>query len=330
MLAIEAKRLTKVYNGVVVAVDHINIEVNEGEIFGFLGPNGAGKTTTIKMLSTLLKPTDGYVKVFGYDVVKEPDKVRRSIGIVFQDPALDEQLTGKENLDFHARVYGLSKEQRNERIKEVLELVGLKGKANELVKNYSGGMRRRLEIARGLMHYPKVLILDEPTLGLDVQTRRAIWDYILNLNKNEGITIFLTTHYMEEAEYLSDRIAIIDHGKIIVTDTPSNLRNLVGSDVITVGCNYHQRLRFELEKQSWVEKVLHHNGFLEVYVKGGEGKIPAIVKVAEELNVNINFINLRKPSLEDVYLHYTGRMIREEDVNAGERMRIMARRWLRK
>ncbi len=329
MFAIEAKKLTKVYNDTILAVDHICMEVEDGQIFGFLGPNGAGKTTTIKMLSTLLKPTDGYANVCGYNVVKESDKVRRCIGIVFQDPALDEQLTGRENLEFHARIYGLSKEDRNRRISEVLDLVGLESRANELVRNYSEGMRRRLEIARGLMHYPKVLFLDEPTLGLDVQARRAIWDYILNLNKNERITIFLTTHNMEEAEYLSDRIAIIDHGRIIVIDTPVNLRVLVGSDVITVACNDCQRLKLELENRDWVEKVLRHNSLLEVYAKGGEGKIPAIVRIAEEINVDVKSINLRKSSLEDIYLHYTGRMIREEEANTSDKMRIMARRRLR-
>ncbi|MCP8306737.1 MAG: ATP-binding cassette domain-containing protein [archaeon] len=329
MAAIIAKGLTKIYDNTIVAVDHVDLEVKEGEIFGFLGPNGAGKTTIIRMLSTLIKPTEGYAHVCDHDVVREPDEVRRCIGIVFQDPALDDQLTGKENLDFHARIYGLSRNEREKRIMEVLKLVRLEDKADELVKNYSGGMRRRLEIARGLMHYPKALFLDEPTLGLDVQTRRAIWDYILNLNKSKGITIFLTTHYMEEAEYLSDSIAIIDQGRIMVTDTPAHLRSLVGTDVITVGCNDHQRLKTELEKKDWVEKVLPHNGSLEVYVKGGEGKIAAVVKIAEDIDVNIESINLRRPNLEDVYLHYTGRSIREEG-NADGRMKMMARRRLRR
>jgi len=330
MLAVEARDLTKVYGGSLVAVDHVSMEVEEGEIFGFLGPNGAGKTTTIKMLSTLLKPTSGYARVSGHDVVKEPDKVRRSIGIVFQDPALDDQLTGRENLDFHARIYGLDRRERNTRIHEVLELVGLEGESDQLVKSYSGGMRRRLEIARGLMHYPKVLFLDEPTLGLDVQTRRAIWDYVLKLNRDEGVTIFLTTHYMEEAEYLSDRIAIIDRGRIMVVDSPENLRNMVGNDVITVGCRDCKRLRFRLEREDWIRKIIVHDDTLEAYVSEGEGKVPAIVRIAEEEGVSVDSISLRKPSLEDVYLHYTGRMIREVDVDSGERMRIMARRWLRR
>ena len=191
MAIIEARGLTKRFDGL-VAVDHIDLDVEEGEIFGFLGPNGAGKTTTIKMLTTLLKPSEGEAKVCGYDVVKQPDLVRKSIGVVFQEPALDDQLTGRENLDFHARLYGLNRREREERIEEVLKLVGLENRADELVKNYSGGMRRRLEIARGFIHHPRILFLDEPTLGLDVQTRRAIWSYIMELNKREGITIFLT------------------------------------------------------------------------------------------------------------------------------------------
>lgn len=323
MYVVDAKDLTKVFDHETLAVDNISVKVKKGEIFGFLGPNGAGKTTTIRMLSTLLKPTKGRASICGYDVVKEPGKVRRCIGIVFQDPALDEQLTGKENLDFHARIYGLSKKARDKRIIEVLELVGLEDRANELVKNYSGGMRRRLEIARGLMHYPEVLFLDEPTLGLDVQTRRAIWDYILKLNKDEGITIFLTTHYMEEAEKLSDRVAIIDNGKIMVLDKPSNLRSLVGSDVLTVGCGNCAKLESELKKEDWVEKIIHHDNLLEVYVKRGEGRIPALFKAAEKISEDIGFINLRKPSLEDIYLHFTGKIIREESADTSERMKIM-------
>jgi ABC-2 type transport system ATP-binding protein len=328
--SIKAYNLTKLYDNKILAVDHITMEVIKGEIFGFLGPNGAGKTTTIKMLSTLLKPTEGHAYVLGYDVVKESDEVRRCIGIVFQDPALDDQLTGRENLDFHARVYGLNKEERKSRIQEVLKLVGLEEEATHLVKTYSGGMRRRLEIARGLMHYPQVLFLDEPTLGLDVQTRRAIWNYILNLKKNEEMTIFLTTHNMEEAEYLSDRISIIDQGRLIVTDTPENLRDLIGKDVITIRCSDCQQLKSNLEEYSWIGKILDHHNLLEVYVRGGEGKIPAIVRVAEELEIDIESINLREPSLEDVYLHYTGKMMREEEFNASDRGKLNARRWLRR
>ncbi len=281
MAIIETRGLTKRFDGL-VAVDHIDLDVEEGEIFGFLGPNGAGKTTTIKMLTTLLKPSEGEAKVCGYDVVKQPDLVRKSIGVVFQEPALDDQLTGRENLDFHARLYGLNRREREERIEEVLKLVGLEDRADELVKNYSGGMRRRLEIARGFIHHPRILFLDEPTLGLDVQTRRAIWSYIMELNKREGITIFLTTHYLEEADKLSDRVAIIDNGKILAVDSPRKLKDMIGSDVIALRCSDPNRLKNILESVSWVRDVKRHGKELSIYVELGETKIPKIIRVAEE------------------------------------------------
>ena len=308
---IEARNLTRRFNGL-TAVDHVNLDVEEGEIFGFLGPNGAGKTTTIKMLTTLLRPSEGWARICGYDVVRQPDLVRRSIGVVFQEPALDDQLTGRENLDFHARLYGLSRREREERIEEVLRLVGLRDRADELVKSYSGGMRRRLELARGFVHHPKVLFLDEPTLGLDVQTRRAIWNYIMELNRREGITIFLTTHYLEEADKLSDRVAIIDRGKILAVDSPRNLKDRIGSDVISLTCSEPSRLGRILESASWVRGVKHHGGGLSIYVEIGEEKIPEIIRMAEENGIRISSITLREPSLEDVYLSFTGRSIREE------------------
>ena len=311
MAIIEAKGLTKVYDGL-TAVDHIDLEVEEGEIFGFLGPNGAGKTTTIKMLTTLLRPSEGWARICGYDVVKQPDLVRRSIGVVFQEPALDDQLTGRENLDFHARLYGLSKREREERIEEVLRLVGLSDRADELVKNYSGGMKRRLEIARGFVHHPKVLFLDEPTLGLDVQTRRAIWNYIVELNRREGVTIFLTTHYLEEADKLSDRVAIIDRGRILAVDSPRNLKDMVKSDVISLTCSDPRRLGKILESASWVRDVKYYGDGLSIYVEIGEKRIPEIIRIAEENGIRISSITLREPSLEDVYLSFTGRSIREE------------------
>ncbi|KYH42125.1 MAG: putative daunorubicin resistance ABC transporter, ATP-binding protein, partial [Candidatus Bathyarchaeota archaeon B63] len=213
-IAVRTVGLTKRF-GELIAVDHVSFEVRRGEIFGFLGPNGAGKTTTIRMLTTLLKPTEGTAEVWGHDILKERDAVRRSLGIVFQDPSLDDLLTGRENLEFHGRIYGIPKAERERRIKELLELAQLSERADDLVRTYSGGMRRRLEIARGLMHHPKVLFLDEPTLGLDPQTRRAVWSYIQRMNKDEEVTIFLTTHYMEEADHLCERIAIIDYGRIV-------------------------------------------------------------------------------------------------------------------
>ncbi|OGB86763.1 multidrug ABC transporter ATP-binding protein [candidate division WOR-1 bacterium RIFCSPLOWO2_02_FULL_46_20] len=225
MAAIEVTNLVKYFKNT-KAIDDISFSVGAGECFSLLGPNGAGKTTTLNILSTLLKPTAGKALVAGFDVAKQKNEVRQSIGIVFQEPALDSKLTGKENLEFHAMMYGIKPSIRDERIKSLLQLVELTEKAETLVQNYSGGMKRRLEIARGLIHRPKVLFLDEPTLGLDSQTRRLIWDYIKKLNKENDVTIILTTHYMEEADFLCDRIAIIDRGKIVVNDSPANLKKL--------------------------------------------------------------------------------------------------------
>ncbi len=227
---IEVKKLTKQFKDA-KAVKGISFSVEEGEIFGFLGPNGAGKSTTINILSTLITPTGGSAKINGFDIEKETDEVRKSIGLVFQDPSLDERLTAEENLIFHARLYGLKKKEYIKRIAEVLKLVDLTEKKDNLVKSFSGGMKRRLEIARGLTHYPRVLFLDEPTLGLDPQTRFNIWEYVLKLRKEHKMTIFMTTHYMQEAEYC-DRIAIIDSGKIIALDTPAQLKRLVGKNSI--------------------------------------------------------------------------------------------------
>ena len=318
---VETNELTKIYNKSVKAVDHVNFSVKEGEIFGFLGPNGAGKTTTIKMLVTLLKPTEGTAKIAGHDIKKYPDKIRNSIGIVFQEPALDDQLTGRENLDFHARMYGMKKEKREKRIKEVLKLVNLEEKANTLVKNYSGGMKRRLEIARGLMHFPKILFLDEPTLGLDPQTRRLIWDYIKVLNEKENITIFLTTHYMEEADYLCDRVAIIDYGKILVIEKPSKLKNQIGKDVITIGCSNSEICADILKREKWVESFKTHDSNVTFGTKEIEKKLPLILRIAERNNIEIKTIDIRKPTLEDVFLYYTGRKIREQETNISEQFK---------
>jgi len=330
MLAIEVKNLTKKFNRL-KAVNSISFQVNEGEIFGLLGPNGAGKTTTIKMLTTLTKPSGGEAKVWGFDILKQKNEVRNSIGIVFQEPALDNRLTGEENLDFHARLYGLNKENREERIREVLGLVELRDKADVLVKDYSGGMQRRLEIARGLMHYPKILFLDEPSLGLDTQTRRRIWDYILRLNREEKITIVLTTHYMEEADYLCQRIAIIDFGKIVALDTPANLKNILGGDVISIEAVSPEKAFQVFQKISWVKKINQHNRVIDLNCEQGEKKIPLLMKIDQEnLSFEIKSINLRKPTLEDVFLHFTGKTIREREVSQAEKnKRVMRRRFRR-
>ena len=330
MPAIEVKNLTKDFNGL-KAVDNVSFEVNKGEIFGLLGPNGAGKTTIIKMLITLLNPSQGEAKVWGYDILKQKNEVRSSVGIVFQEPALDVRLTGRENLDFHARLYGINKEIREKRINEVLKLVELQDKANVFVKNYSGGMQRRLEVARGLMHFPKVLFLDEPTLGLDTQTRRRIWDYILELNRKEGTTVIMTTHYMEEADYLCQRIAIIDSGKIVTQDTPTNLKNLLGGDVISVEAVPAEKAFEAFKKSSWVKKISKHNGIINLNVEEGENKIPFLMKIDQkEENFKIKSISLRKPTLEDVFLHFTGRTIREKEVSQAEKNKMMMRKRFRR
>jgi len=329
MLAIEVKNLTKEFNGL-KAVDNISFSVEEGEVFGLLGPNGAGKTTTIKMLATLLNPTKGEAKVWGFDVLKQRDEVRNSIGIVFQEPALDNRLTARENLDFHARLYGLDKKTREIRQKEVLTLVNLEDKANVLVENYSGGMQRRLEIARGLMHYPKVLFLDEPTLGLDPQTRRNIWDYIRELNRGEKTTMILTTHYMEEADYLCQRIAIIDFGKIVALDAPQNLKNILGGDIISVEATPLDRAIVTFKKLPWVKKASIHEDFIDLSVEQGEKKIPLLVKIDQrEERIEIRTINLRKPTLEDVFLHFTGKTIRETETSQAEKNKMRMKRRVR-
>ncbi|HDM25680.1 MAG TPA: ATP-binding cassette domain-containing protein [Thermoplasmatales archaeon] len=312
MNIIETFDLTKKFNSL-AAVDHVSFSVKEGEIFGFLGPNGAGKTTTIKMLTTLLNPTEGTAKVCGFDIIKNRNEVRQSIGVVFQEPALDTELTGKENLDFHARMYGLDRERRVSRIEEVLRIVDLQDKKDVLVKYYSGGMKRRLEIARGLMHFPRVLFLDEPTLGLDAQTRRAIWEYIKKMNKEEKTTIFLTTHYMDEADFLCDRVAIIDHGRIIILDTIPKLKNAIGNDVITLSCSQLTKLKERLEEEDWIKNIKQHDSSLTLGVERGEEKIPLIVEMAQKLDIRIKSISVRKPTLDDVFLHFTGRRMRDNE-----------------
>jgi ABC-2 type transport system ATP-binding protein len=332
MEIIATENLTKKFDGF-TAVDHIKFSVNKGEIFGFLGPNGAGKTTTIKMLTTLLFPTEGSASIAGFDILKQRAAVRENIGIVFQEPAIDTELTGRENLDFHARMYGLSQETRKKRIDEVLTLVDLLDKKDVIVKQYSGGMKRRLEIARGLMHSPRVLFLDEPTLGLDAQTRRAIWEYIKRLNKEENTTIFLTTHYMDEADFLCDRIGIIDHGKILVMDTVERLKKSVGHDVITLSCSDMERLQKRLEQESWVSNITPHASFLTLGVDRGEEKIPVVFDIARTVDVTISSVDVRKPTLDDVFLYYTGRSMREQNPEASEKRTMkqpgMRRRWRR-
>ncbi|PJB27824.1 ABC transporter ATP-binding protein [Candidatus Desantisbacteria bacterium CG_4_9_14_3_um_filter_50_7] len=319
MEIVSVKNLTKKFKDF-TAVDGITFDVQEGEIFGLLGPNGAGKTTTIRMLITLIPPFSGGATVAGSDILKDRDRVRENIGIVFQDPALDRQLTGRENLDFHARMYNMPREKRLQKITEVLELADLTEKADELVENYSGGMQRRLEIARGLMHAPKVLFLDEPTLGLDAQTRRKIWDYIQKLNRDQGTTILITTHYMDEADYLCGRVGIMNRGKIVALDTPRNLKNLIGADVVTLEMENGDPGPFG--KLDYVKKTVAHGNLVNLSVENGERKIPLLMEFAQSQGVKIKSVELHKPSLEDVFLQYTGTTIKEVNTDSEERSRI--------
>lgn len=386
---IEVKNLTKIFESgraKVEAVKSISFSVEEGEIFGFLGPNGAGKTTTLNMLSTLLFPTSGTATVVGADIIKKPDLVRRSIGMVFQEMSLDIDLTGQENLELHAIMYGLDKKTRSQRIQEMLEIVALTDKADEYIKNYSGGMKRRLEIARGLLHYPKCLFLDEPTLGLDPQTRRSIWNHIKKLNQEYGISIILTTHYMEEADALCDRICIIDHGEIIALDTSDDLKEKLKGDIISIEFEDHMALRkFEakikefpgiqaikivapnkamngmpadmaamhakmrggkrpaamgekdtqmpqakmpgkmaemaamhakMDPAKMPEAMAKMMGSLptkmNIIIADGSEKIASLIQIATDLGLKIKYLTISQPSLEDVFIHYTGRSIREE------------------
>jgi len=321
MKVIEVRDLVKKY-GNFTAVNSISFEVYEGELFGFLGPNGAGKSTTINMLSTLSRPTSGHATVNGYDVVREPDAVRQSLGLIFQDPSLDERLTGWENMRFHALLYNVPGPVFEQRAEELLEMVELTDKARALVRTYSGGMRRRLEIARGLLHHPAVLFLDEPTLGLDPQTRLHIWEYLINLRSQEGLTMFLTTHYMEEAEN-ADRIAIIDHGDIIALDTPAGLKSLVGGDIIGVRTENNALAAAKLAEAYGVEPRTGPEGQLLIETVHGDQFIPQIVSTLanSETPVPVQSIDLRRPTLEDVFIKLTGRAIREEEANARDQMR---------
>jgi ABC-2 type transport system ATP-binding protein len=323
MDAIRVDGLVKTFDGF-TAVDGISFTVAEGELFGLLGPNGAGKTTTINMLATLLRPTSGRASVAGFDVAADRDDVRKSIGVVFQEPALDGKLTGRENLEFHTMMYGIGKAERARRIDEVLALVELADKAGTLVEKYSGGMKRRLEIARGLTHRPKVLFLDEPTLGLDAQTRRHIWEYIRKLNKEGGVTIILTTHYMEEADYLCGRIAIMDHGKFVAMDVPARLKDTLGGDVVSLELDGDSTaLREALDREDWIKRSKLHEDVLSLTMERGERRIPELVMLARDKGVTVNGVNLRKPSLEDVFLHFTGRTIREQEASLNDRNRAM-------
>jgi ABC-2 type transport system ATP-binding protein len=308
------------YYGKVKAVDRLNLRIKKGEIFGLLGPNGAGKTTAISMLCTILPPTSGTATVNGFNIVREPAEVRKSIGIVFQQPSVDDLLTGRENLLMHTLLFKMPREMRKKRIEEVLRLVDLEKRADDLVKTYSGGMRRRLELARGMMHHPAVLFLDEPTLGLDPQTREHMWKYILELARKEKMTILLTTHYMEEAELLCDRVGIIDSGRIIALDEPEKLKSRLGGDKVIIRTKNPNIAA--LRKIDCV-KVIHRKGdLLQIVLESRECDLRKIILNAGK----VKSIELKPTTLNDVFLHYTGRQIREDEAEGGFWQRIMGER----
>ncbi|MGB5926173.1 MAG: ATP-binding cassette domain-containing protein [Dehalococcoidia bacterium] len=319
MDVIEASNIVKRF-GELEAVKGVSFSVKEGEIFGFLGPNGAGKTTTINILCTLLKPTAGQAKVNGHDVIKERSQVRQSIGLVFQEPTLDDYLTAEQNLRFHGYAYGVPKNVLEPRLKELLEMMELWDRRKGKISTYSGGMKRRLEIARGLLHHPRVLFLDEPTLGLDPQTRHRIWDYIHDLRKRENLAIFMTTHYMDEAENC-DRIAIIDYGQTVALDTLEKLKDGVGGDVISVKTEDNEEAVRLLEGQ-YKFKPSIENGIISFTVSHGEEFLP---KFVSGFPLRLLSIGLRRPTLEDVFLKLTGRNIREQEVDSMQQMKNMAR-----
>jgi ABC-2 type transport system ATP-binding protein len=325
--AIEVRQLQRKF-GNFVAVAGVDFEVRQGEVFGFLGPNGAGKSTTINMLCTMLRPTGGSAAINGFDVASQPDRVRQSIGIIFQDASLDDRLTGLENLRFHAMLYDVPGQVFSTRAGELLTMVDLSDKAGEIVRTFSGGMKRRLEIARGLLHHPKVLFLDEPTVGLDPQTRRHIWEYLLKLRLQEGVTMFMTTHYMDEAEHC-DRIAVIDHGRIVALDTPERLKALVGGDIITIRTSDNGAAAARLAGLPGVQTRTGPSEQLIVETRDGDHFIPQLIDRlgAGPDAVTVQTINLSRPTLEDVFIKLTGHAIRASEADATQQLRLAARMW---
>lgn len=312
-LAIEVRGLVKEYPSKVVAVNGIDLSIRSNTIYALLGPNGAGKTTTISVLTTLIEPTAGSIKILGFDVLRQATEIRRNIGVTFQEMILDDDLTGRQVLDYHGRLYRLGAKERQNKIKELLALAELEEAADRLVKTYSGGMKRRLELVRGLMTEPKILFLDEPTTGLDPQNRSTIWKYIRNLKEDGGLTILLTTHYMEEAEDLADNVGIIDHGKIVIEGTPRELIDKMGADSIQIaGKGNSEQYIKELKEQTWVQAVASTNGLLQIGIDSGNKRLAEIVSIANKSDFTIEDISIAKPNLGDVFLKYTGRKLRDK------------------
>jgi ABC-2 type transport system ATP-binding protein len=317
---VEVRELSRRFDAL-EAVKAVSFEVAGGEIFGFLGPNGAGKTTTINMLCTLLMPTAGSASVAGFDVVQQRSEVRRAIGLVFQQPTLDEYLTAEQNLRFHAYAYGMPGDLRERRLRELLEMVELWDRRGNDVRTYSGGMKRRLEIARGLLHHPRVLFLDEPTLGLDPQTRRRIWQYLLDIREREGLTIFMTTHYMDEAEYC-DRIGIIDDGRIVGIGTPAEHKDRLGGDLVVLRVADQAAAVAEIRDRYGAEATVA-DGTVRFHVPSGESFLPEFVR---SFGQPMESVGLRRPTLDDVFLALTGHEIRDEEVSGYDQMLSRGRR----
>ncbi len=313
--AIEVSGITKNY-GRLTAVDHATFDVTEDEIFGFLGPNGAGKTTLVRILTTLVKPSGGTARVAGYDVAKEPDMVRRQIGVVPQAMTSDLDLTAYENMDIYGRFYSVPARERKERIATLLEMVGLTGRANDLVATYSGGMRRRLEIARVLVHRPKILFLDEPTIGLDPQSRHVVWDFLSKLREEDTVTIFLTTHYMDEADSLCNRVAIIDSGKIIALGSPGELKSQIpGNDIVSLTLeNLSEAISGRIRNLPYARRITRENHTIRVYVDNGAQNLPTLIDEVKSAGGRVLSAAIHEQSLEDVFIHHTGKTIREEEV----------------
>jgi len=311
-IAIETKALVKRYNKDVLALDGIDLAIEANTIYSMLGPNGAGKTTALSILTTLLEPSSGSASVCGLDVVEQADRVRSCIGVTFQETVLDELLTGRQALDFHGKLYSQSKNKRQEKIEELLSLVELQDAADRKIKTYSGGMKRRLELIRGLMTEPDVLFLDEPTLGLDPQSRARLGDYIMDLKREQGLTVLLTTHYMDEAQLLSDKVGIIDHGKIVTEGSPQELIEKMGADVIHIeGQGKGELFVEELGKLPFTQTISTADNHIQVGVDSGNRRLVEVITIAGENDFRIEDISVAKPSLGDVFLDYTGRQFRD-------------------
>lgn len=311
-LAIEASGLVKRYGDDVVAIEEVALQVRKNTIHALLGPNGAGKTTTISVLTTLIEPTAGSARVAGFDVVRQAGKVRQRIGVTFQEMVLDNDLTGRQALDYHGKLYSLKAKHRQDKITDLLRLVELEDAADRKIKTYSGGMKRRLELARGLMTSPEVLFLDEPTTGLDPQNRANIWDYIKNLKEQSGLTLLLTTHYMDEAEALADQVSIIDHGHIVVEGTPRELIDQMGADTIRItGQGDNTSYIKNVRSLPFVQAVNSSEGLIQIGVDSGNKRLAEIVSLAQGDDFTIDDISLTKPSLGDVFIKYTGRQLRD-------------------